>query len=81
MNNTTASNKNEKENPLFPVFLKLNHLKVVLIGGGNVAAEKLNAILSNSPKCEIKVVASQINEEIRERSNQHKNITLAVTAF
>ena len=29
------------DNPLFPVFLKLNELHTVLIGAGNVGLEKL----------------------------------------
>jgi siroheme synthase (precorrin-2 oxidase/ferrochelatase) len=30
---------------LFPVFLKLNDLHTVLVGGGNVGLEKLTALL------------------------------------
>ncbi|GAC1382766.1 MAG: hypothetical protein NVSMB30_30290 [Hymenobacter sp.] len=32
-------------NTLFPVFLKLETMRVLLVGGGNVALEKLAAIL------------------------------------
>ena len=37
-------------NQLFPVFLKLNQLKVLLVGGGNIGLEKLQAVLINSPE-------------------------------
>jgi siroheme synthase (precorrin-2 oxidase/ferrochelatase) len=35
----------EDTNQLFPVFLKLEELRVLIIGGGNVALEKLQAVL------------------------------------
>ena len=47
-------------NELFPVFLKLNQLDVLIIGGGNVALEKLQAILTNSPGCNITLVAPHV---------------------
>jgi len=36
-------------NNLFPVFLKLEHLTVLIVGGGYVGNEKLTAVLQNSP--------------------------------
>lgn len=54
-----------KNNNLFPVFLKLEHIPVVLIGGGNVALEKINAILANSPKTKITLVAREISEALK----------------
>lgn len=52
-------------NHLFPVFLKLEHLSVLIVGGGYVGKEKLTAVLQNSPKTAVKLVATQISEEIR----------------
>lgn len=46
-----------KGNQLFPVFLKLNELKVLLVGGGNIGLEKLQAVLSNSPETKINIVS------------------------
>jgi hypothetical protein len=40
----------QEGNQLFPVFLKLNQLKVLLVGGGNIGLEKLQAVLLNSPE-------------------------------
>jgi len=47
-------------NHLFPVFLKLEQMKLLLIGAGNVALEKLTAIAKNSPAAAITVVAKEV---------------------
>ena len=47
----------ETGNELFPVFLKLNQLHILLVGAGNVGLEKLTAILSNSPQTRVTVRA------------------------
>ena len=44
-----AEVKPEGTNNLFPVFLKLENLKLLVVGGGNVGLEKLRAVLVNSP--------------------------------
>ena len=36
-------------NHLFPVFLKLEELRVLLVGAGKVGLEKLTSLLTNSP--------------------------------
>jgi siroheme synthase-like protein len=56
---TTGSNK------LYPVFLKLEELDVLLVGAGNVGLEKLNSLLSNSPEAKITIVAPVIKDEVR----------------
>lgn len=66
--------ENEKNN-LFPVFLKLEQLSVLIIGGGSVAHEKLRAILGNSPGAQIRLIAKSINADIHELASVH-NINL-----
>jgi siroheme synthase-like protein len=51
-------------NTLFPVFLKLESLDTLVVGGGNVALEKLKAIFENSPDARVKLVASAIIPEV-----------------
>jgi uncharacterized protein len=63
-------------NNLFPVFLKLEELRLLIVGGGFAGLEKLKAILQNSPKTTIRLVASQISEEIKEIASYHQNIQL-----
>jgi siroheme synthase-like protein len=69
MGELTAEGKivhHKHHNALFPVFLKLEKLKTLVIGGGNVALEKLNAVFQNSPEAKIKLVAAEINPLVRE---------------
>ena len=72
MVNTTVQERNE----LFPIFLKLKHLRVLIVGGGYVGLEKLQAILSNSPSATITIVATNISDEIRELTKDHYHINL-----
>ena len=65
-----------KDNNLFPVFLKLEDLRLLIIGGGNVALEKLNAVLNNSPKTRIKLVSINISDAIKEIAKEKNNIEL-----
>ena len=54
----------EQGNNLFPVFLKLEDLRLLIVGGGNVALEKLLAVLQNSPATCIRLVSITIHEKI-----------------
>lgn len=63
-------------NNLFPVFLKLEQLKVLIVGGGYVGNEKLQAVLANSPKTTIRLVATEISEQIKTIATQYNNIQL-----
>ena len=69
------------ENPLFPVFLKLNQLHLLVVGGGAVAAEKLSAVLSNSASTQITLVALDISEEVKKLTQSYPNITLKTEKF
>jgi siroheme synthase-like protein len=66
----------DSENNLFPVFIKLEQLRLLIIGGGNVGLEKLHAVLQNSPATRIKLVAREIGEKIRKLATEHAGIEL-----
>ena len=70
-----------ENNQLFPVFLKLEELSLLIIGGGNVAIEKLQAVLANSPRTKICLVSLAIDERIYAIADQHKNISLIQKAY
>ncbi len=53
------------KNRLFPVFLKLENLEVLLVGAGYVGMEKLQAMLTNAPATPVTVVASEISLAVR----------------
>ena len=68
-------------NELFPVFLKLNDLHLLLVGAGNIGLEKLVAIVKNSPKTTITVVAEEISDGVKELGGNYPNITLLQKSF
>ena len=62
-------------NPLYPMFFKLDKLKILIVGAGEVSAEKLNFILKSSPNANIKIVAPWANKEVMSIiQNQDYNI-------
>jgi len=68
-------------NPLFPVFLKLNDLHTVLIGAGNVGLEKLNAILHNSPDARVTVIALSILEDVHLLATEYSGLKIIQKSF
>ncbi len=68
-------------NNLFPVFLKLEELNVLLIGGGKVGVEKLGAIISNAPATPVRVIATEVNHVIREMAAKHGNVEVIERAY
>lgn len=71
----------KEENNLFPVFLKLEQMRLLIVGGGNVALEKLTAVLYNSPLTNIKLVGTTVSPAIKELALQHSNIKVIERAF
>jgi uroporphyrin-III C-methyltransferase/precorrin-2 dehydrogenase/sirohydrochlorin ferrochelatase len=63
---------------LYPAFLKLEDLPVVVVGGGTVAASKLDALVAAGAR--VTVVAPQIAGAIRERAARD-SITLVEQPF
>lgn len=72
----TRSASAVETNRLFPVFLKLENLRLLIVGGGYVGMEKLQSVLNNAPGTSIKLVAEKISDEIRLLALQHPNIAL-----
>lgn len=52
----------EHSNTLFPIFLRTDRLRILVVGGGNVAEEKLHFLFKNSPDAHVTVVAPEISE-------------------
>ena len=68
-------------NNLFPVFLKLEQLSTLIVGGGYVGLEKLTAVLTNSPEARVKLIAPEIREDIIILSAQYTNVFLIYKEF
>jgi uroporphyrin-III C-methyltransferase len=73
--------KSEIQNPLFPIFLKLHELKLLIVGGGYVGLEKITAVLQNSPDTDITLVAPEIRPEIVDFAKQHPHLKLIYKPF
>jgi len=71
----------EKGNQLFPVFIKLNQLRTLVIGGGAVALEKLTAILKNSGQTEITVVAKEVRAEIHQLLRRYPQLKIQQKSY
>lgn len=68
-------------NHLFPVFLKLEELRVLLIGAGKVGLEKLSSLLTNSPATAVHIVAIEVSDEIRKLAASHPNVVIEKRKF
>jgi uncharacterized protein len=66
----------QSSNNLFPVFLKLQNLQLLIVGGGYAGREKLEAVITNSPAAAITLVATQISDDIKAVAKKYPNIIL-----
>ncbi|GGH06408.1 TSUP family transporter [Mucilaginibacter phyllosphaerae] len=68
-------------NQLFPVFLKLNNLHTVLVGGGNVGLEKLTALLNNSPAAAVTIIAKEFLPQLHTLVAQYPQVNIIQKPF
>ncbi|MBC8109712.1 MAG: bifunctional precorrin-2 dehydrogenase/sirohydrochlorin ferrochelatase [Verrucomicrobia bacterium] len=68
-------------NKLFPVFLKLENLHTLIVGGGYVGLEKITAVLENSPEAKLTLIAPEIRQEIQDFAKEHTHIELIFRKF
>lgn len=71
----------DPKNTLFPVFLKLEKLRVLVVGGGKVGLEKVTAILNNSPATHITLVATHVSDEIKNFQKNYSNLVIHQRSF
>src|SRR5687767_3105986 len=68
-------------NNLFPVFLKLENLHTLIVGGGHVGLEKLTNILKNSPTAKVTLIARSVQASIHELAANHPTVQLIERNF
>ena len=56
----------QNSNPLYPIFLKLHELNMLIVGAGEVGYEKMFFILKSSPDANITLLAPWIKPEVKE---------------
>ena len=72
---------NKEGNLLFPIFLKLDQLDILIVGGGNVGQEKLEALLKSNPAARVRLIGAQIKPEIRALAVEHPTVELEERLF
>ena len=70
-----------KTNNLYPLFLKLDQIQTLIVGGGDVGLEKINFILKQSPKAKIKLVSETFHPDLSLRALKLENIELIKRKF
>jgi siroheme synthase-like protein len=63
-------------NKLFPVFLKMETLHILIVGGGKIALEKVTSVLSNSPATRVLLVAPEILPELFLLKNEYPSFVI-----
>lgn len=60
------------QNNLYPIFLKVSHLEVLIVGGGYVAFEKLTFLLKSSPDANITIVSPHFLPDVIVLASKHQ---------
>jgi precorrin-2 dehydrogenase/sirohydrochlorin ferrochelatase len=68
-------------NELYPIFLKLHNINVLIVGGGNVGLEKLSFMLKSSPNANVEVVATKFLPELEALVEKHPSVKLTKAKF
>lgn len=61
-----------ERNELYPVFLKVSNLNILIVGGGNVAEEKLTFLLKSSPNANVEMIAPMYREGTIKLASKYK---------
>lgn len=61
-----------ERNNLYPIFLKTEQLNILIVGGGNVAEEKLMFLTKSSPDANITMVSPWFSNEVKVLVNHFK---------
>ena len=62
----------EQQNELYPIFLKVHQLNVLIVGGGNVAFEKLGFLLKSSPNAKVTLLTKEFDAELLILAKRHQ---------
>ena len=68
-------------NPLFPVFLKVDQLPVLIVGGGDAGSEKLRFLMKSSPDAQVTLVAERVSEEIQQIAAAYPHLVVRERPF
>lgn len=71
----------EKGNLLFPIFLKIDQVDILVVGAGNVGLEKLEALLKNNPAAKVTIIGTIVKQELWEVAKVHPSVIVIERAF
>jgi len=60
-----------EKNELYPIFLKVSQLNVLIVGGGKVAHEKLSFLLKSSPNARVSLIALEFSKDLEGLAIEH----------
>lgn len=72
---------NSNQNFLYPIFLKLDKVETLIVGGGLVGLEKLSFLLKSSPNANVTLVAPEILPEIEMLASVFSGVKLRYKKF
>jgi len=70
-----------EQNALYPIFLKIEQLNTLIVGGGEVAMEKLTFLLKSSPRATVTVVSPHFNPEVKTLAAGYPGVRLIERTF
>lgn len=68
-----------RQNQLYPVFFRLEKLKMLIVGGGEVGMEKMHFIMKSSPNARIRILATWFSDEVSELAQKFPDTVQMVT--
>ncbi|MGY5253441.1 precorrin-2 dehydrogenase/sirohydrochlorin ferrochelatase family protein [Sphingobacterium spiritivorum] len=68
-------------NTLFPIFIKLNQIRTLLVGGGAVALEKFQALTAQDSQVQLTIVGKEIKTELKSLAAAYPYIELFEREF
>jgi len=80
LNKKHSKRFNLEKNELYPVFLKVAVLDVLIVGGGNVGLEKLTFLLKSSPSANVTMVSKAFSPEVIALAKGY-NVSLVEDAY
>jgi precorrin-2 dehydrogenase/sirohydrochlorin ferrochelatase len=69
-----------ERNNLYPIFLKTSKLSILIVGGGNVAEEKLTFLTKSSPDANIIMVSPEFKESTLQLAKKY-NVELILDEY
>ena len=69
-----------ERNNLYPIFLKTSKLSILIVGGGNVAEEKLTFLTKSSPDANVLMVSPEFRESTLQLAKKY-NVELILDEY